>query len=527
MFKLRQRRQRWASAGPLVRAGGPGNSNLAGDDFVGGWKLRARAWTGLAGLLVVVGLSWGAATQAQNLGVASQLSTLPSPVKKFLDAKKVPLNSISVFVQGVDDRAPLLSYNADVPRNPASVMKVVTTLAGLELLGPAYRWRTDLRAADPLVDGRLQGPLYMKGRGDPMLITKSLWWGLRSLRDLGLRDITGGLVVDQSAFQVKKRDPGAFDGQRYRAYNVLPQASLINYNAVLFYFHPEPEQNRVRIAIDPPSTTLQVVNKLSLASGKCRGMHRKVKMNVLAGAPRPKVEFNGTYPASCGVHTLLRSIEPDEHYIFGTVDVLWRELGGTLKPAVRVGRPPKGSRLLAQIQSDPLAEVIRGMNKYSNNVMTRQLFLTIGREVEGWPGTVGKARTAIGRWVKSKGIDANGFFVDNGSGLSRTSRLTVRQLGRLLVSAYHSPLLGEFIGSLPLAATDGTMRKRFKKSPLAGRVRMKTGLIRDVRAGAGYLWNGRNKAYVVAILHNHKGIQGATGNRAQDELLEWLYAYRQ
>lgn len=479
-------------------------------------------WIGKASArrLVLFGMLLAA---AGLVSAQQQATSLPAPVLKKLNDNRVPPQSFSVFAQRVGAARPALDFRADEPRNPASVMKLVTTLAGLERLGPNYLWRTDFLADAPIENGKLAGSLYLRGNGDPSLLTEDLWQALRRLRTRGLRLIEGDLVIDQRAFERIPGTPGDFDGQRFRAYNAEPRAVLLHYDAIQFSFLPDPDGKRIIISPNPPSDRLTIVNRLKAVAGRCRGKHRRIQMNVLEGSPDPRIEFKGSYPYSCGEHVLLRSIEPDEHHVLGVFTALWRDLGGEIRGTARLGRVPKGAKRITRLASDPLVIAMRGMNKYSNNVMTRQLFYTLGAEVLGRPGTARKSREVIADWLQSKQIDTAGFFVDNGSGLSRDARATARQIGEMLLDVYSTPAMPPFIASLPLSATDGTMRRRFRKSPLAGQVYMKTGLIRHVRAGAGYLWSKSGHVYVVAMLHNHTDVHIQVGTQVQDALLTWLY----
>ena len=499
------------------------------DELVASWGHGARTRSNSGPGQLVLALASTSGRQLSQVPTtkvpapAAHMRGLPTPVQAMLKKLKLPLDSISVFVQAVDAKRALLSVNADVARNPASVMKLVTTLAGLDLLGPGYQWHTDIFATAQVRNGKLNGPLYLKGGGDPFLTTERFWKGLRDLRGSGLSDITGGLVLDHSKFQSSGTDAGAFDGQSLRAYNVLPQALLLNFGATTFTFYPDPELKQIRIVTDPPNRRISINNKLRLLAGRCKGKHRRMSMSVEKGLRSPTVHFSGDYPASCGTYSLLRSVLPDSRYVFGVFDALWRQLGGTIADKAMLGMVPIGARRIMRIPSETLSDVIRGMNKHSINVMTRQLLLSIGAEVAGPPGTEAKGRSAINEWIAGLGIDTASLYVDNGSGLSRDGRITARQLGQLLAKAYHSPLMPAFIASMPLAATDGTLKKRFKDRPIAGRLHMKTGLIKHVRAGAGYLWARDGRVYVVVSLHNHRGVHSGVGTKVQDALLKWLY----
>ena len=172
-------------------------------------------------------------------------------------------------------------------------------------------------------------------------------------------------------------------------------------------------------------------------------------------------------------------------------------------------------------ESRPLGEIIRSVNKFSNNVMARQLLLTLGAERQGPPGTTAKGAAAIRAWLDAAGIDMPALVMDNGSGRSRRTRVSAAGLGRLLQAAYRSPTMSEFVASLPLAATDGSMSRRLRGDPLAGRAHVKTGLLEGVLALAGYVHAVSGRSYVVVLLLNHPGVHYGVGSAVQDALLRW------
>jgi D-alanyl-D-alanine carboxypeptidase/D-alanyl-D-alanine-endopeptidase (penicillin-binding protein 4) len=197
---------------------------------------------------------------------------------------------------------------------------------------------------------------------------------------------------------------------------------------------------------------------------------------------------------------------------------LWSASGGTFRGKAREGLVPPDARRLAQHESDSLAEVIRAINKFSNNVMARQLFLTIGAEVSRQPANADRSQRAVGDWLLSKGLERRDFVVENGAGLSRVERLSTAGLARLLAGAFASPLMPEYLSSLPLVGVDGTMRKR---AGAAGSAHIKTGLLADTRAIAGYVLAASGRRYVVVAFVNHPNANAAQG--ALDDLLNWIY----
>lgn len=443
------------------------------------------------------------------------LAQLPAPVVDELNRQRLDATGLSIWVQPLDSDAPLLAHNADSPRNPASTIKLLTTYAGLELLGPQYSWRTEAYLVGALHDGVLNGDLVLKGHGDPFLTPEAFWTLLRGLRDRGLRDIAGDLVLDRSFLAPPITDPGAFDGEPHRAYNALPDALLVNFQAVGFTLRPEADG--VRIIANPSPANLRIDNRLRLIGGNCRLDQLNLSIDgTLIG-------FTGAYPGSCGETVMHRMVLPPEQLVYGVFRDIWQDLGGRLQGGLREGLAPAGAMPLFSLPSPTLGELIRGMNKFSNNVMTRLLLLTLGAELGGAPGTEAKGRAIIERWLNQQGLAMPELVLDNGAGLSRVTRISARNLGQLLRRAAHSRFAPELQASLPLLGIDGTVSRRFRDHPLNGRARLKTGTLNDVRAVAGYLRGANGREYVVVVLHNGPGVDQGGGTAVQDALLAWLY----
>jgi D-alanyl-D-alanine carboxypeptidase/D-alanyl-D-alanine-endopeptidase (penicillin-binding protein 4) len=436
---------------------------------------------------------------------------LPKPVAEALRKAAIPQSAVGVWVQALGAPTPTVSINARDPMNPGSTMKLVTTLAALELLGPAYRWKTEV-----YVDG---ADLVLRGRGDPKLNAESFWMLLRNVRGRGVRELRGDVILDRSYFAPAQYAP--LDDDVYRTYNVPPDALLVNFKALRLTFIPD--EKGVQIYTEPTLPGLQVVNALKLGNGPCPDgsrPFREVTQASFESLP-PRATFTGTYPVSCGERELSIALHDPQDYFAAFLRGLWSELGGTWTGGVRDGVVSPTAKLLYVHESEPLAEVVRDINKFSNNVMARQLFLTIGAERGGPPARTDEAVRVIKEWVASKKISAPELALENGSGLSRNERISVEHLAALLQAAWGSAMMPEFISSLPVAATDGTMKKRLNNQRVAGNAHVKTGLLSDARAIAGYVLDRHGRRQVVVMIVNHPRARDA--DAAQDALLEWVY----
>lgn len=448
-------------------------------------------------------------------------AAVPPPVAQALAAAGIPDTAASLYVHEVGAERPLLSHGADRSFNPASTMKLVTTYAALELLGPAYTWPTEVYVTGPLSNGVLAGDLILKGHGDPKLTVERLWLLLRNLRARGLREVRGDVILDRTFFTADDHDPARFDGEPSRPYNTGPDALLVNFKAVTVHFVPEPENRTVRLIAEPALAAASIANAVSLAEGPCGDWVSRLKFEVSGGPEAARLTISGSYARECGERSRSFSLLGHRAYAAALLSDLWQSLGGSVGGTVRDGPLPQNARLLTITRSPPLADVIRDINKFSNNVMARQLFLTLGAAGMAPPGTAEKARVVIKQTLAQRGLTIPELVIENGSGLSRLERISARSLGALLMQAFRSPVMPEFMSSLPVVASDGTMRKRMPNGEVAGQAHIKGGTLVDVRAIAGYVLDARGRRLVVVFIVNHPS--AAASLPAQDALLTWIH----
>ncbi|MDR3003791.1 MAG: D-alanyl-D-alanine carboxypeptidase/D-alanyl-D-alanine-endopeptidase, partial [Acidovorax sp.] len=360
-----------------------------------------------------------------------QRVALPASVDAALQRAKIPREAVAFYVAEAEGRSnPRLAWREREALNPASVMKLVTTYAALDLLGPAYVWRTPVYLGGPVDNGNLQGNLYLQGRGDPKLVMERLWLLLRRLQGMGVKTIAGDIILDRSAFALPAHDAAAFDGEPFRPYNVAPDALLLNYKSTAMTLVPDERAGVARVQWEPPLAGVRQQATVPLAPvGTDCGDWRSTLQGEWADPTR--MGFAGQYPASCG--DKMWAIAPPEPQQFAAraVEGMWRELGGKLTGSVHEGRVPVGLKPAFAAESPTLGEVARDINKYSNNVMTQQVFLTIGLEQSG-VGSLQTANEALARWWSSRWGASEMPVVDNGAGLSRDARISAHALGRML-----------------------------------------------------------------------------------------------
>jgi D-alanyl-D-alanine carboxypeptidase/D-alanyl-D-alanine-endopeptidase (penicillin-binding protein 4) len=458
------------------------------------------------------------------LGGWTAAQTLPPAVEAALAGAGLPNQSVAMLVIDAEGRSPArLSHRAGVQLNPASVMKVVTTYAALDLLGPAYTWRTPVYVEGAVRDGTLYGNLYIQGQGDPKLVSERLWLLLRRVQGLGVQKIAGDIVLDNSAFQSPAGDPAQFDGEPLRPYNALPDALLVNFKSISLTFVPDAGAASAQVHMEPSLAGVQLQTRVPLAEGDCGDWRASLKADF---ADPDHIRFAGGYPLRCAEKEWAVAYVDPRSYATRAVAGLWQAMGGQLGGQVREGRLPGLSEPVFEISSPPLAEVIRDINKYSNNVMAQQVFLTLSLParrngnsngaVPPVPASPQASREVLRRWWTERFGADDLPVVDNGSGLSRQTLVSAQGLARLLQAAYRSPLMPDLMASLPLSGVDGTLRNR---RVLPGGAHLKTGSLRDVTALAGYVHGASGRRYVLVAIANHPN--AAAARPAFDALLEW------
>ncbi|MFK7733544.1 MAG: D-alanyl-D-alanine carboxypeptidase/D-alanyl-D-alanine-endopeptidase [Pseudomonadales bacterium] len=457
----------------------------------------------------------------QALAASSSVSTLPTTIQSVLKRFKLDGKGLSIVVQPIDGGAPLLSYNQHSARNPASAIKLFTSYAALEMLGPAYQWSTELYADGELKDGVLNGDLWIKGGGDPYLPIERMWLLVHRLQTSGLHTIKGDLIIDQSLFEAINEDPGAFDRQPLRAYNVVPSALVSNFNVSTFLFKPANTGRGVDVQIVPNLDGLKVVNNLRTVNRSCRGYNRGIAINV---DDKGQVILDGQFPSRCKIYGMSRSVMPRDTYTARLFRKLWLESGGQWEGHLRTDRKEFEQDPLLKFDSVFLSQAVRSINKYSNNVMTRMLFLTLGLEKFGAPATTENARLAMDQWLPTKGVPLKNLMIDNGAGSSRQTRATADQFAKLLSAAWQSQYMPELLSSMAISGEDGTFARRHVVGPLKGRAHLKTGRLDHAVSMAGIVQAASDKRYIVVSLHNANDAHRGSGHAVQDALLRWVYA---
>ena len=448
---------------------------------------------------------------------AAGAAPLPPRIEQVLHSQALPSSAVSIVVRDAVTGQSYLELNAREPRSPASTVKVLTTYAALDQLGPSYHWTTRAFVTGPVVDGRLAGDLVILGGGDPYLTADRWWRFARELRNTGLRRIDGDIVIDRSLYALQAPEADEFDGRGERVYNVLPDALLVNFQAAEFHFVPD--GSRMRVIVDPEPANFKLATSIRTSDGACGEGLKGVTFTTYEDEP-DRLALTGRLSRHCPPEVARRAIMRAPDYAFGTFVSAWREQGGEFTGRLRLEPRPVAARPLAEFESLSLGEVIRLLNKYSNNTMARMLVLTLAAERYGAPATVANGEQALAEWLDRQGLEFPELVLDNGSGLPRRTRIAADSMARLLAAAYRSRYFPELAASLPLGGQDGTLRRRFADLAGEGRIRLKTGHLNGVSAVAGWVTSRSGRPLAVVVIANHPGAE-YRGQAVIDTVVRW------
>jgi D-alanyl-D-alanine carboxypeptidase/D-alanyl-D-alanine-endopeptidase (penicillin-binding protein 4) len=444
------------------------------------------------------------------------VNVLPASIKQALESENVSLDSVSIYVKRVDAPQSVISLNADTPRNPASVMKLLTSYAALDLLGPTYRWKTQFLARTIPSQGKLAGGLWIKGVGDPSFNDAALIEVASELKQkYQLEEICCELNIDSTLFPAQSFDASAFDGKPYRAYNAPAEAVMINQQALRLQLMVV--NDKVLVIAYPKWNSLTIQANVKAVGGECNDW----KSGLQIQREGQRLDVRGNFPVSCGNKYFDVNWQNGTEYFSHIMHAACEQVGVRDILKVQSNQVPGDALLLTEHVSPTLADVLRDMNKASNNVIARALYLTLSRVGdETQIASPARSEQNLRAWLYKKGWNFSELVLENGSGLSRLERINAMHLGLLLDDAFHSAVMPELMASLPIYGLDGSLT-RHKESTLFGRAHLKTGSLESVRAIAGYVIDAKGRYWSVVFMAN--GDKASETKKAQDALLTWVY----
>jgi serine-type D-Ala-D-Ala carboxypeptidase/endopeptidase (penicillin-binding protein 4) len=454
-------------------------------------------------------------------------STLPESVAKLMDTSGLQRDSLSVLVVPARGGAARLDVGSKRAMQPASTIKTLTSAAALDLLGPAWRGQVELRAAQAVSGPVFSGDLLLRGMNHPQFMRADLDALLAALRAAGVREWRGNLLIDRSANQPARPDVGVppFDEAPEFQYNMIPDALSLGHN--LIGVRMRSDTTTVALHLEPVLQGVNLKHEFALVDAKCADWESGWKIpRVEASADQSTVILHGSFPRYCTAAADINVLDRNA-YVQAVVRTLWQQSGGAWDGrAVELpagdARAAAFGQLVAQSSSNTLADVIRPVNKRSDNVITRIVFNALAATAAA-PGstTFARADGAVRGWLAKGGVDASGLVLENGSGLSRSERISAATLAGALQAAARGPWGSEFEASLPIVGTDGSMRNRLKTGPAFQRARIKTGGLRNVNSIAGYVLDTNGEKLVIVAFINQDPLPRRVGTPILDALIEW------
>jgi D-alanyl-D-alanine carboxypeptidase/D-alanyl-D-alanine-endopeptidase (penicillin-binding protein 4) len=463
-------------------------------------------------------------TQSSQISFAQ--TPLPKNVAQLLIKNNIAPETISLMAIPAQDGSPLLAHQSEKSVSPASTMKLLSTFIALDELGPTFQWKTQFLSEQSIQKETLKGRLFLRGGGDPNLTFDKLSAMLRELRFQGLKKIDGDIVLDRSYFYPSRPELNApaFDENPDAYYNVIPDALLIHSNITAFSLNANNKNIDAKIMTPMYKATLN--NTLTLNNRPCnewKNSWQSPQISVDADH-QISITLRGSFPKNCQVKEYLNVIDRNA-YIANMIHSLWQELGGTWNGTVYDGITPSTATMLTERVSDNLADTIRIINKFSDNSMARIAFQTIGTQspiASNFTDTNQAANAEVRSWFAKHNIKDEGLSIENGSGLSRTDRISAQQLAAILKVAYQSNWYAEFASSLPIVAVDGSMKNRLKDSNAQARARIKTGYLKNVLAIAGYVRDINNKDWIVVAIINDDQLNVSKAKPVLDGIISWI-----
>ncbi len=449
--------------------------------------------------------------------VSFGLAALPEAISNMLNANKLDPAQVSILIKELKSGKTIASLNSEQSRVPASVMKILTTYSALLELGTDFRWPTKFYYTGRFSKGIINGDLAIEAFGDPTLSTRDLYRIAKRLRHFGVRKITGNMIIDRSFFATDEKVSSGFDRNKYSEYNAMPDALMLNDH--LSKIIVASKNGKIVAYKSIPGDEYDIINNMHSTSGPCRGKNSWPYLSVKTSNGKPAVVFSGTISTRCPKRAIYKLLTHSHESFYHAFAAALKQAGISFDGQMVLERIPKGAKAWRIHHSKPLLQIVAKTNKKSNNLYARHIFLLVGAQMEGAPATEAKGAKAVQSILSSRGIWDDRIRINNGCGLSRSSRITARALVDVLEDAYRQ--YGKrWLNALSIAGKDGTIKRRFRRSVAKDRAWMKTGTLNNAKNIAGYVRGRSGKMYVLTILYN--GREKWKASSLQNQIIEWL-----
>jgi D-alanyl-D-alanine carboxypeptidase/D-alanyl-D-alanine-endopeptidase (penicillin-binding protein 4) len=408
-----------------------------------------------------------------------------------------------VVVYSLDEGRVVYALHPDELLNPASNTKVFTTAAALARLGSDFRFLTEIYVDTPPRDGAVEGNLTLRGHGDPSLVSERIWQMSNDLWHAGLREVSGDLILDDTAFDAVVEGPGWDQDRSDRAYMAPISGLSCNYSSFALYVSPgDRPGSKARVEIEPMSAYFKIDNHTLTSSGSRR--LRKPTTSAHPNHDGYHVVVSGRVPVGQPTTTLWRRVGDPTLYCGETVKELFARRGIKIRGKVRKAAVAPTATLFYTAESESLDLLLKRVNKQSQNFVAESILKTLGAQAASAPGSWPGGVAAVSEFLEHEvGIPRNSYLMKNGSGLNDVNRFSAAQVVKVLAYMYpRLTLAPEYLSSLGIAGKDGTVRFRMGGTPAVGRVRAKTGTLEDVTALSGYAESLSGHHYAFSVLVN-------------------------
>ena len=426
------------------------------------------------------------------------LASVDALIKKH----QIPENKLSIILEDSESGERLISINPSTTRSPGSVTKIFTAFAALDLLGEAYQWRTDAFIEKENNNQEIVDHLLIRGGGDPSFSLKDLEKLILNIRAKGIREIRDDIYFDQTFFRQRKKSTAKFDKSPLRPYNTMHSSLIINSNKIDLSFNLNEQTGKPDITPLFLPIGIEIENNLSVGSGKCKDFRSKVTFDEKFRKQTLTILINGVYPAQCKNLDHDLAITRTEHYFFGVFKKLWLNSGGTINGYYKKKNKSNKHVLVAHVFSEELSTALEMMLKESDNLTARNIFLSL-------PEFSKRKELRNSRKLLYGSMKENNIYwhfrniIDNGSGLSRVTRIKAESVMSLIQEIDQGTKFSSIKSMLPISGVDGTLKNIYQSKLLRGQLRLKTGTLNGVRCLAGFITTKSGNEYRFVFMHNN------------------------
>ncbi len=467
---------------------------------------------------------WLSLLMLLTVSVHSQ-TLLTQKIDKALNKRCLDKSQTSVSIVALPTGQVVYARHTDKPLLPASVMKIITTSAALHYLSPEYRFKTEFLYRGERKENILQGDLIIRGGGDPRLTTEQLWHIATKIKDSGINEITGNLVVDTHFFDDYDRAPAWGAKRSQRAYDAKLGALSLNFNTIAVHIRPGARLgSSLNVWLDPPAPYIQLHNtgKTSKRGGK---NSVSVSRREKAGG-KLEIRVRGQRRINAQERVVLLNINNPTRYASETFRMLLLKAGVKINGETLFSNSSISAKKLYKLFSDTLSLTLKDLNTYSNNMTAEQIVKTIAAVRSGTPGSHAEGLRLIRDFLDESGVNLQGVKLVDGSGLSRKNRMTTRAMTDLLTRMFSRFDIGpDFLSSLRVMGAYGVHSRRFAKSAARGKVRAKTGTLSGLSTLAGYVESKSGTVFGYALFLNNNRCGGRGADKVEDSIVLAIYEY--